>query len=102
MGGPAHTLPPGPSQPSVLTLPALAGYPVAFNMCEWGVDSPWTWGDAVAQTWRMAGDHTGVWSSTKSTIAASAAIPAQYSGRPYGWVRSRFGDRAVPFIFGSA
>lgn len=61
------------------------GYPIAFNMCEWGLDDPWTWGDAVAQTWRMAGDHTGVWSSTKSVVAASAAIPAANSGRPYGW-----------------
>jgi alpha-galactosidase len=61
------------------------GYPIVFNMCEWGVDDPWKWGPAVAQTWRMAGDHTGVWSSTKSTIAASAAIPAAYSGAPYAW-----------------
>jgi len=61
------------------------GRHMAFNMCEWGLDSPWVWGDAVAQSWRMAGDHTGVWSSTKSTIAASAAIPASNSGQPYGW-----------------
>lgn len=61
------------------------GRPMGFNMCEWGVDQPWTWGDAVAQSWRMAGDHTGVWSSTKSVIAASAAIPAANSGQPYGW-----------------
>jgi len=20
-----------------------------FNMCEWGLESPWTWGDAMAQ-----------------------------------------------------
>lgn len=54
-------------------------------MCEWGLEDPWTWGDSVAQSWRMAGDHTGVWSSTKSVIASSAAIPAVNSGRPYGW-----------------
>ena len=61
------------------------GRPIAFSMCEWGVASPWTWGDAIAQSWREAGDHTGVWSSTKSVIQSSAAIPAQYTGRPYGW-----------------
>ena len=35
------------------------GYHVSFNMCEWGQQSPWIWGDAIAQSWRMAGDHTG-------------------------------------------
>ena len=61
------------------------GRPIAFSMCEWGVANPWTWGDAIAQSWREAGDHTGVWSSTKSVIQSSAAIPAEFSGRPYGW-----------------
>ena len=54
-------------------------------MCEWGVEDPWTWGDAVAQSWRMAGDHTGNWDSTKSVIRSSAAIPAANTGVPYGW-----------------
>ena len=58
------------------------GRPIAFSMCEWGVASPWTWGDAIAQSWREAGDHTGVWSSTKSVIQSSAAIPAEFTGRP--------------------
>ena len=61
------------------------GRPIAFSMCEWGVAQPWTWGNDLAQAWRIAGDHTGVWSSTKSVIRSSAAIPAEYSGRPYGW-----------------
>lgn len=61
------------------------GRPMAFNMCEWGVDNPWTWGNPIAQSWRMSGDHTAVWSSTKEIIAATAAIPAAFSGRPYGW-----------------
>ena len=61
------------------------GRPIAFNMCEWGVEDPWNWGDNIAQSWRMAGDHTGNWDSTKSVIRSSAAIPANASGRPYGW-----------------
>ena len=61
------------------------GRSMCFAMCEWGVDDPWKWGNNLAQSWRMAGDHTGVWASTKKIIAASAAIPAEYSGRPYGW-----------------
>ena len=56
-----------------------------FNMCEWGKDSPWEWGDACAQSWRMSGDHTPVWASTKKQIALSAAIPAEYTGEAYGW-----------------
>ena len=63
------------------------GRPICFAMCEWGVDSPWVWGDALAQSWRMHGDHTGVWSSTKDIIAASAHLMENKSntGRPYGW-----------------
>jgi len=61
------------------------GRAMCFAMCEWGKDGPWKWGGGIAQSWRMSGDHTGVWSSTKSIIAQSAAIPAEYSGKPYGW-----------------
>jgi alpha-galactosidase len=46
-----------------------------LNMCEWGVDSPWEWGGKISQSWRMSGDHTGIWSSTKDKVRASAAIP---------------------------
>ena len=56
-----------------------------LNMCEWGKENPWEWGDHIAQSWRMSGDHTGVWSSTKQQIRESAAIPANYTGRPFGW-----------------
>ena len=56
-----------------------------FNMCEWGDENPWEWGYDCAQSWRMAGDHTPVWESTKKQIRLSAAIPAQYTGKPYGW-----------------
>ena len=35
------------------------GRPIHFNMCEWGLESPWEWGNDVAQSWRMSGDHTG-------------------------------------------
>ena len=61
------------------------GRHISFSMCEWGLDAPWVWGDSVAQSWRMAEDHTGNWFSTKKIIAASAAIPAENTGRPYGW-----------------
>ena len=54
-------------------------------VCEWGKENPWEWGDKVAQSWRMAGDHTGIWSSTKQQIENTRAIPASGSGRPFGW-----------------
>ncbi len=61
------------------------GRPINFNMCEWGVDTPWVWGPKVAQSWRMSGDHTATWESTKSIIQQSAAIPAENTGTPYAW-----------------
>ena len=42
----------------------------------------WEWGFDCAQSWRMSGDHTGTWSSTKSQIQKSAAIPAECVPRP--------------------
>ena len=61
------------------------GRPMAFAMCEWGKDDPWKWGNEIAQSWRMSGDHTGVWDSTKQIVRASAAIPAANTGVPFGW-----------------
>jgi alpha-galactosidase len=46
-----------------------SGRHIAFNMCEWGKENPWEWGDACAQSWRATGDHTGTWSSTKGIIS---------------------------------
>lgn len=62
-----------------------SGRAIHFNMCEWGLEDPWKWGNQVAQSWRMGGDHTGIWSSTKDVINNSAWIPANYTGVPYGW-----------------
>jgi hypothetical protein len=61
------------------------GRAMHLNMCEWGRENPWEWGAPLAQSWRMSGDHTGIWSSTKALVAASAAIPPSGSGRPWGW-----------------
>lgn len=61
------------------------GRPIHFNMCEWGLENPWEWGYDCAQSWRMGGDHTGTWASTKSVIQNVMKIPAQYTGKPYGW-----------------
>ena len=61
------------------------GRPMHLNMCEWGREQPWEWGGQIAQSWRMAGDHTGRWADTKAKVRASAAIPAKWSGRAWAW-----------------
>lgn len=73
------------SYKSMSTALNASGRHIHFNMCEWGLETPWEWGNDVAQSWRMSGDHTGNWFSTKSGIAQSAAIPPQYTGVPWGW-----------------
>ena len=58
---------------------------MTFALCEWGKDDPWKWANDLGQSWRMHGDHTGIWSSTVDCVNASAAIPAEFTGVPYGW-----------------
>ena len=62
-----------------------SGRHIHFNMCEWGLENPWEWGDSCAQSWRMGGDHTGTWSSLKGVVQNVMKIPAEYTGKPYGW-----------------
>jgi len=61
------------------------GKPILFNSCEWGLDAPWEWAGDWMQSWRATGDHTATWGSTAANIYASAKIPANATGRPYGW-----------------
>jgi len=61
------------------------GRSMHLNMCEWGRENPWEWGEPIAQSWRMSGDHTGRWASTKDLVRQSAKVPAQFSGRPWAW-----------------
>ena len=74
-----------------------SGRHMHFNMCEWGKDHPWEWGDSCAQSWRMSADHTPIWDSTKHQIAASTQIPAEYSGKAFGWSEYRRSSRRGPF-----
>lgn len=32
---------------------------ILYSLCEWGMDEPWTWGNATAQSWRMSNDING-------------------------------------------
>jgi len=35
--------------------------PILFNMCEWGVGDPATWGAAVSNSWRTTADISDLW-----------------------------------------
>jgi alpha-galactosidase len=38
-----------------------AGRPVVFSICEWGDNTPWTWGKDVGHLWRTTGDIHACW-----------------------------------------
>ena len=37
------------------------GRPMFFNICEWGLYEPWTWGPSVGNSWRTGPDHDPLW-----------------------------------------
>ncbi|KAM3088347.1 hypothetical protein ACMFMG_002400 [Clarireedia jacksonii] len=51
---------------------------ILYSICSWGVDSVWTWGNSVGNSWRITGDIQDTWSSVAS-IANTAAGISQYS-----------------------
>jgi alpha-galactosidase len=52
---------------------------IMFNLCQWGRDNVWTWGDDYGNSWRMSVDNWGDWASVQRIGSAAAGI-AQYSG----------------------
>ena len=52
--------------------------PIVYSICQWGRNSPWTWGPKVGHSWRMSEDIQNNWASV-SGIAAKAATIYQYS-----------------------
>ena len=48
------------------------GKPIFFNACEWGVEDPWEWMAAFANSWRSGPDHHDDWKSTASIIEVNA------------------------------
>ncbi|CZT43086.1 related to alpha-galactosidase precursor [Rhynchosporium secalis] len=53
-------------------------HPVLYSMCSWGLDSVWTWGNTVGNSWRTTGDIANNWASVAS-IAAKGATISQYA-----------------------
>ncbi|KAL2212757.1 glycoside hydrolase [Sarocladium strictum] len=52
---------------------------IYYNLCQWGRDNVWTWGNSVGNSWRMSGDNWQDWASIQRIGAAAAGI-SQYSG----------------------
>ncbi|KAL2160723.1 hypothetical protein VTH06DRAFT_920 [Thermothelomyces fergusii] len=52
---------------------------IHFNLCNWGRDNVWEWGNDYGHSWRMSVDNWGDWASVERIGSAAAGI-AQYSG----------------------
>jgi alpha-galactosidase len=52
---------------------------ILFNLCQWGRNEVWTWGDNYGHSWRMENDNWGDWVSV-IRIGARAGQIAKYSG----------------------
>ncbi|KAL2173451.1 glycoside hydrolase superfamily [Thermothelomyces heterothallicus CBS 202.75] len=52
---------------------------IHFNLCNWGRDNVWEWGDDYGHSWRMSVDNWGDWESVER-IGSAAADIAEYSG----------------------
>ncbi|KAI9152374.1 Alpha-galactosidase [Paramyrothecium foliicola] len=52
---------------------------IYYNLCQWGRDNVWMWGNKVGNSWRMSADNWQDWDSVQRIGSAAAAI-SQYSG----------------------
>jgi alpha-galactosidase len=62
---------------------ASSGRPILFSICNWGVNSPWSWGPATGNMWRTTGDINDSWSSMTSIIDQSGSHAS--AARPGAW-----------------
>lgn len=58
---------------------ANSGRAINFNMCEWGVDAPWTWGAPISNSWRIAGDSADAWNYMMYELDSNAGL-APFAG----------------------
>ena len=74
------------------------GVPMAFSTCQWGEDSVWQWGGAIAQLYRINQDHLPFWSfnfsnggqGTKEIIEVMANPAIGGSTVPFGYADPDF------------
>ena len=57
--------------------------PIIFSLCSWGSDQPWTYGPAIANSWRTTADQQPLWDSVMRSVDNQlVALPA---AGPGGW-----------------
>jgi alpha-galactosidase len=59
------------------------GRPIVFSICEWGVNSPWSWAPNVGHLWRSTGDISPTYASMLSIFKTNVAL-SSYAG-PGHW-----------------
>ena len=52
---------------------------IMFNLCNWGRNEVWTWGDDYGHSWRIETDNWGDWESVVRIGATASGIP-EFSG----------------------
>ena len=62
---------------------AATGRPIVYSICEWGVNTPWTWAGNVGHLWRTTGDIGPSYSSMLSIFHQNVGLDA-YAG-PGHW-----------------
>ncbi|MEU7874520.1 ricin-type beta-trefoil lectin domain protein [Dactylosporangium sp. NPDC049140] len=62
---------------------AATGRPIVYSICEWGVNSPWTWAPSVGNLWRTTGDIQANFNSMLSIFHSNMGLDA-YAG-PGAW-----------------
>jgi alpha-galactosidase len=62
---------------------AATGRPILFSLCDWGFQSPWTWGANVGNSWRTTGDINASFGSMLSIFHSNVGL-ASYAG-PGHW-----------------
>jgi alpha-galactosidase len=51
------------------------GRPIVYSICNWGQESPWSWGsDVGGSLWRTTGDINDSWSSVMSLLDQQAGL----------------------------
>jgi alpha-galactosidase len=58
---------------------AAAGRPMVLSICNWGLQSPWSWGAATGNLWRTAGDYN--WYGAPSNYWSAIMAVADHTSR---------------------
>jgi alpha-galactosidase len=62
---------------------AGTGRPIVYSVCEWGINTPWTWGANVGHLWRTTGDIGPTFASMLNIFHTNVGL-ASFAG-PGHW-----------------